>query len=120
MLIRTLRGIPEPDDCGIEHLFALSTEHDVLQRVVRPMKMTHEPFANRRHSCGVPIFANVVTTKCKQCETKLILRINPRLVCPFSTPNGIVNVLALLIGSYLGWTASGRKRCHRQWQSHMV
>lgn len=30
--------------------------------------------------CGVPIFANAVTTKCKQCEKDLVLRINPRLV----------------------------------------
>ena len=32
------------------------------------------------YSCGVPLFANTTTTKCKQCETVIPLRINPRLV----------------------------------------
>ncbi|KAL9129416.1 MAG: hypothetical protein Q9217_002121 [Psora testacea] len=30
--------------------------------------------------CGVPIFANAMRTKCKQCEKEVPLRINPRLV----------------------------------------
>ena len=39
------------------------------------------PFpTNNNPSCDVPIFANTITTKCKQCEADLTLRINPRLV----------------------------------------
>ena len=30
--------------------------------------------------CGVPIFANTITAKCKQCHNDVPLRINPRLV----------------------------------------
>ena len=32
------------------------------------------------YSCGVPVFANTTSTKCKQCEADVPLRINPRLV----------------------------------------
>lgn len=31
-------------------------------------------------SCGIPLYANEVLAKCKQCEKNMELRINPRLV----------------------------------------
>lgn len=30
--------------------------------------------------CGVPIFANTASTKCKQCKTSTSLLINPRII----------------------------------------
>ncbi|KAL6715433.1 hypothetical protein ACLMJK_006394 [Lecanora helva] len=30
--------------------------------------------------CGVPVYANMIHRKCKQCEKDVILRINPRLI----------------------------------------
>ena len=38
------------------------------------------------NSCGVPLFANTTVIKCKQCETEIPLRINPRLVRSLTLP----------------------------------
>jgi len=54
-------------------------------------------------SCGVPIFANAVSTKCKQCETDVTLRINPRLVRPHPTsPQTFTFKLTILFSLQIG------------------
>jgi hypothetical protein len=51
----------------------LVTEVHVVSNFKRNMLMSTE-------CCGLPIFANAVTAKCRQCEKENALRINPRIV----------------------------------------
>jgi hypothetical protein len=41
-------------------------------------------------SCGIPIYANAITTTCKQCSNCVPLRINPRLVGALIDESGAV------------------------------
>lgn len=46
---------------------------------------SHHQALTFTHSCGVPLFANATSTKCKQCEKDITLSINPRIVRPLSS-----------------------------------
>ena len=48
------------------------------------------PLINSLHSCGVPLFANATAAKCKNCDSIVPLRINPRLVGTLTDETGSI------------------------------
>jgi len=51
------------------------------------------------YSCGVPVFANTMVAKCKQCEEIVALRVNPQMVrwrtsqCQSTHPSSVPHLL---------------------------
>lgn len=79
MVDRTLHRVPQCHYRRVEPNDTLPTQHDALYRMVRLSSLLSR-LIKSSNSCGVPLFANATTTKCKQCEKEVPLRINPRLV----------------------------------------
>ncbi|KAF2190203.1 hypothetical protein K469DRAFT_25482 [Zopfia rhizophila CBS 207.26] len=52
--------------------------------------------------CGIPLYANSVIAKCKQCEKPIPLRINPRILGPIIDETGQINT-GKLIFSATAW-----------------
>ncbi|KAF2681655.1 hypothetical protein K458DRAFT_77332 [Lentithecium fluviatile CBS 122367] len=65
------RGNPREKIMG--YISVLVTEFHVVTNYKRNMLMSTE-------CCGLPIFANAVTAKCRQCNKDNVLRINPRIL----------------------------------------
>lgn len=63
------------------YISVIITELNIVTPFKRNMLMSNE-------CCGIPIFANSVQIKCRQCDRNIYLRINPRIVRPpiFSFP----------------------------------
>lgn len=57
------------------YISVLITELHILTNYKRSMLMGNE-------CCGLPVYANAVTAKCRQCEKQVPLRINPKIVRP--------------------------------------
>ncbi|KAF2705896.1 hypothetical protein K504DRAFT_413870, partial [Pleomassaria siparia CBS 279.74] len=66
-----------PKERFMGYVSVLITELNITINFKRNMLMSTE-------CCGIPIFANAVTAKCKQCNKWKPLRINPRIVRVFS------------------------------------
>jgi hypothetical protein len=62
-----------PREMIMGYISVLVTELNIVINYKRSMLMSTE-------CCGLPIFANAVTAKCRQCEKENTLRINPRIV----------------------------------------
>jgi hypothetical protein len=62
-----------PNEKVMGYISVIVTEVHVVSNFKRNMLMSTE-------CCGLPIFANVVKAKCRQCEKEAALRINPRIV----------------------------------------
>jgi len=73
-----------PKERVMGYISVLVTEVHIVSNFKRNMLMSTE-------CCGLPIFANAITAKCRQCDKDNALRINPRIVSlfpisPYSTP----------------------------------
>jgi hypothetical protein len=66
------------------YISVLITEVNITINFKRNMLMSTE-------CCGIPIFANWVTARCKQCEKQVPLRINPRILGPVLDETGQVS-----------------------------
>ena len=60
--------------------------------------------------CGVPLFANTATAKCKQCEKDQDLRINPRLVGLLIDESGGITSGKLIWSGNAWWQLLGRTK----------
>ncbi|EON69735.1 hypothetical protein W97_08997 [Coniosporium apollinis CBS 100218] len=49
--------------------------------------------------CGVPLYANATSAKCKQCDKEIILRINPRLLGPLIDETGTTSTGKLILSA---------------------
>ncbi|KAJ9665734.1 hypothetical protein H2201_004219 [Coniosporium apollinis] len=49
--------------------------------------------------CGVPVYANATSAKCKQCEKETALRINPRMLGPVIDETGTTSTGKLILSS---------------------
>ena len=79
---RDLHGLSQPHYHRAQHHDLLPAQHAIRHRMVRLLPSCHLHDPNSLHSCGVPLFANATSTKCKQCEKGVPLSINPRIVSP--------------------------------------
>jgi hypothetical protein len=61
------------------YLSVIITEVNIVTPFKRNMLMSNE-------CCGIPIFSNNVSVRCKQCEKTVALRINSRIVRPSPSP----------------------------------
>lgn len=68
-------------------------------------------------SCGISIFANCLTAKCKQCETVISLATNPRLV---RSPLSSTPILSRVRTDYVDWHPHRRNRRHQQRQADLA
>ncbi len=68
-----------PREKAIGYLSVLVTELHIVINYKRNMLMSTE-------CCGLPVFANTVSARCRQCDKETSLRINPRIVRQ-TTPN---------------------------------
>jgi hypothetical protein len=79
--VRALYNLADVDDFArsnpreklIGYISVIITELAIVTPYKRNMLMSNE-------CCGIPIFANAVMTRCKQCDRDICLRINPRIV----------------------------------------
>ena len=77
------------------YISVLITEVNITINFKRNMLMSTE-------CCGIPIFANWVTAKCKQCEKQVPLGINPHILGPVIDETGQVSS-GKLIFSNAAW-----------------
>ncbi|KAF2466043.1 uncharacterized protein BDR25DRAFT_336616 [Lindgomyces ingoldianus] len=73
----------------------LITELNIVTYYRRNMLMCTE-------CCGIPLYANSVTGKCKQCERSVGLRVNPRILGPIIDETGQITS-GKLVFSDLAW-----------------
>jgi hypothetical protein len=78
-----------PNDQFFGFLSVVITELNVMKLYRRNMLLCNE-------CCGVPIFNNSVTVKCKQCEKFVHLGINPRVLGPMVDETGCSSTGKLL------------------------
>jgi hypothetical protein len=71
------------------YLSVIITELNIVTPYKRNMLMSNE-------CCGIPVFANTVSVRCRQCEKQVSLRINPRIVSRFFLPSQSASVLRIL------------------------
>jgi hypothetical protein len=71
-----------PGEKVMGYISVVVTEVHVVSNFKRNMLMSTE-------CCGLPIFANAVVAKCRQCEKDAELRINPGIVS-FSSRNNLI------------------------------
>ena len=64
--------------------------------------MAPRSHADMNSSCGVALYANATSFKCKQCEKRVALRINPKLVGLLVDETGAI-LAGKLIWSDLAW-----------------
>ncbi|KAI9872923.1 MAG: hypothetical protein M1830_001057, partial [Pleopsidium flavum] len=74
--------------------------------------------------CGVPLFANATTTRCKQCESVVALSINPRLVGSLYDETGRISCGKMIWSTeawehLLGRTAEELVSCNEDSLSHL-
>jgi hypothetical protein len=67
-----------PKEKVMGYISVIITEIHIVTNYKRNMLMSTE-------CCGLPIFANAVSAKCRQCDKENALRINPRIVSPVSS-----------------------------------
>jgi hypothetical protein len=84
-----------PKERFMGYISVLITEVNITINFKRNMLMSTE-------CCGIPIFANSVTARCKQCEKQVSLRINPRILGPVLDETGQVSSGKLLF-SDVAW-----------------
>jgi hypothetical protein len=77
-ILYTLSDIDEfaranPKERFMGYISVLITELNLVLNYKRNMLMSTE-------CCGMPLFANAVAAKCRQCEKMVPLRINPKIV----------------------------------------
>ncbi|KEQ96193.1 hypothetical protein AUEXF2481DRAFT_4437 [Aureobasidium subglaciale EXF-2481] len=53
--------------------------------------------------CGIPLYANSTTFKCKHCDKQVPLRINPRLIGKLVDESGCIGTGKLMLSDY-SWT----------------
>ncbi|ORY19497.1 hypothetical protein BCR34DRAFT_620953 [Clohesyomyces aquaticus] len=90
--IRTLYNLGDIDDFArsnpkerfMGYISVLITELNIVTYYRRDMLMCTE-------CCGVSIYANATSTKCKQCEKQVALRINPRILGPIIDETGQIS-----------------------------
>jgi hypothetical protein len=63
-----------PREKVMGYISVIITELNIVTPFKRNMLMCNE-------CCGIPMFANAVTVRCKQCDKEIELGINPRIVC---------------------------------------
>ncbi|MCJ1298884.1 hypothetical protein MMC08_001675 [Hypocenomyce scalaris] len=85
-MLFTLADIDEfaraaPTEIFMGYLSLIITELNIMTFYQRNMLFGTE-------CCGVPLFANATSTKCKQCETDVPLSINPRIIGPLTDETG--------------------------------
>lgn len=81
--VRVLYTLADVDDFAranpteevMGYLSVIITELNIVTPFKRNMLMSGE-------CCGIPIFANEASIKCKQCDGTVEMRINPRIVSP--------------------------------------
>ncbi|KAF1829693.1 hypothetical protein BDW02DRAFT_509332 [Decorospora gaudefroyi] len=78
------------------YLSLIITELNIVTPFKRNMLMSNE-------CCGVPIFANAVRVRCKQCEAMVGLRINPRILGPMVDETGQISSGKLIL-SDMAWS----------------
>ncbi|OCK79378.1 hypothetical protein K432DRAFT_299970 [Lepidopterella palustris CBS 459.81] len=95
-----------PKEKFIGYLSVIVMELNIVTLYRRSMLMCTE-------CCGVPLYANTITAKCKQCEQTLQLAINPRLVSlsfiisPLPSPHSILKQVGPVIDE-TGQIATGK------------
>jgi hypothetical protein len=82
------------------YISVLITELNLVLNYKRNMLMSTE-------CCGMPLFANAVAAKCRQCEKLVPLRINPKIV---SRKNPTLKPVLQHVASYDGTLARGSTR----------
>jgi hypothetical protein len=102
------------------YLSVIVTELNIVTPFKRNMLMSNE-------CCGIPIFANSVSVKCKQCEKTIALRINPRIVSSsssYSSSPSLLLRLCILSPSIPSTNTSParphprRNRTNQFWKTH--
>ncbi|KAF2104784.1 hypothetical protein NA57DRAFT_29494 [Rhizodiscina lignyota] len=81
-----------PGERFMGYLSAIIMELNIVKYERRNMLLCNE-------CCGVPLFANLVSTKCKQCEKQVALRINPRLLGPLIDETGTTTGGKLIVST---------------------
>lgn len=83
------RAMPEGESFyGYLSLVVMDLNLSTLHR--RQMFMCEE-------CCGVPLFANALTAKCKQCDKNVRLRVNPRIISSLSDETGSLQAGSMLL-----------------------
>jgi hypothetical protein len=90
------------------YLSVIITELNIVTPFKRNMLMSNE-------CCGIPIFANSVIVRCRQCEKTVALRINPRIVSPtFFFPRPLSPFLHSFTSHRLSLTRTTARSYHRR------
>ncbi|KAF2112935.1 hypothetical protein BDV96DRAFT_497013 [Lophiotrema nucula] len=88
-ILYTLADIDEfaranPKERFMGYISVLITELNIVTIFRRQMLMSTE-------CCGIPLYANSTTGKCKQCDKHVPLRINPKIIGPIIDETGQIS-----------------------------
>ncbi|KAI4238006.1 MAG: hypothetical protein L6R40_005817 [Gallowayella cf. fulva] len=88
----------------------------VLEMNITTLHQRSRIFCAECYGCGVPLYANTTTTKCKHCHQEIILGLNPRLIGTLIDETGAIDSGKLVLSTIaweqlLGRTAEELARC---------